>query len=289
MEMVEMEMVKIEMVEMEIQMRIIGYGRQGHYGKDYLKLKTQNVEAKLGKKTEEVKEAMLGGGKANPDSNVVTGTFLLNNHYASMLFYSGIDRSFVSTTFSTFLDITPNTLDVSYTVELADERIFETNTLLRGYTLGLQGHPFNIDLMLVELGSFDIPYGDEVLIVQGDSSDKGKKSKMSIISCTKTQKNIKRGCQIFLAQITKKETEDKSEDKRLEDVPGLPPIRQVEFQIDLVPSAAPMARAPYILAPTELQELSTQLQELSDKGFIRLSSSPWGAPVLIVKKKDGSF
>ncbi|GKE24410.1 putative reverse transcriptase domain-containing protein, partial [Tanacetum coccineum] len=74
-----------------------------------------------------------------------------------------------------------------------------------------------------------------------------------------------------------------------EDLPGLPPMRQVEFQIDLVPGAAPVARAPYRLAPSELQELSTQLQELSDKGFIRASSSPWGAPVLFVKKKDGSF
>ncbi|GKA99907.1 hypothetical protein Tco_0827901 [Tanacetum coccineum] len=112
-----------------------------------------------------------------------------------------------------------------------------------------------------------------------------------------------KGCQTFLAQVTKKETEDKSEEKRLEDVlivwdfpevfledlSGLPPTRQVEFQIDLVLGAAPVARAPYRLAPSELQELSTQLQELSDKGFIRPSSSPWGAPVLFVKKKDGSF
>ncbi|GKC35277.1 putative reverse transcriptase domain-containing protein [Tanacetum coccineum] len=148
-----------------------------------------------------------------------------------------------------------------------------------------------------------IPYGDEVLIVQGDRGDKGEKSKLSITSCTKTQKYIKIGCLIFLAQVTKKETEDKSEEKRLEDVPtvrdfpkvfpedlpGLPPMRQVEFQIDLVPSVAPVARAPYRLAPTKLQELSTQLQELSDKGFIRPSFSPWGAPVLFDKKKDGSF
>ncbi|GJY49095.1 putative reverse transcriptase domain-containing protein [Tanacetum coccineum] len=72
-------------------------------------------------------------------------------------------------------------------------------------------------------------------------------------------------------------------------MPGLPPTRQVEFQIDLVPGAAPMARAPYRLAPSELQELSTQLQELSDKGFIRPSSLPWRAPILFVKNKDGSF
>ncbi|GJS05306.1 putative reverse transcriptase domain-containing protein [Tanacetum coccineum] len=114
---------------------------------------------------------------------------------------------------------------------------------------------------------------------------------------------MEKGCQLFLAQVTVKENKDKSKEKRLEDVPtvrdfpevfpedlpGLPLIRQVEFQIDLVPGVAPVARAPYRLAPSEMEELSTQLQELSDKGFIRPSSSPWGAPVLFVKKKDGSF
>ncbi|GKC15129.1 putative reverse transcriptase domain-containing protein, partial [Tanacetum coccineum] len=73
------------------------------------------------------------------------------------------------------------------------------------------------------------------------------------------------------------------------DLPGLPPTRQVEFQIDLIPGVAPIAQAPYRLAPFEIKELSDQLQELSDKGFIKPSSSPWGAPVLFVKKKDGSF
>ncbi|GKC87746.1 reverse transcriptase domain-containing protein [Tanacetum coccineum] len=165
-------------------------GRQGHYRNECPKLKNQNRENKAGKKTEEAKgnAYVLGGGKANPDSNVVTGTFFLNNNYASMLFDSGADRSFMSTTFSTLFDIPPDTLDVSYAVELADERISKTNTVLRGCTLGLLGHPFNIDLMPAELGSFDviigidwlanhhavivcdekivrIPYGYEVLIV----------------------------------------------------------------------------------------------------------------------------
>ncbi|GKE38561.1 putative reverse transcriptase domain-containing protein, partial [Tanacetum coccineum] len=112
-----------------------------------------------------------------------------------------------------------------------------------------------------------------------------------------------KGCLVFLANVNTKETEDKSEKKRLEDVPivqdfpdvfpedlpGLPLTRQVEFQIDLIPGAAPVARAPYRLAPSEMKELSEQLKELSDKGFIRPSSSPWGAPVLFVKKKDGSI
>ncbi|GJS98637.1 putative reverse transcriptase domain-containing protein [Tanacetum coccineum] len=114
---------------------------------------------------------------------------------------------------------------------------------------------------------------------------------------------MEKGFPIFLAHVTIKEVEDKSEKKRLEDVPivqdfsevfpedlpGLPPTRQVEFQIDLVPGVAPVAQAPYRLAPSEMKELSEQLKELSDKGFIRPSSSPWGAPVLFVKKKDGSF
>ncbi|GJS97082.1 putative reverse transcriptase domain-containing protein [Tanacetum coccineum] len=265
-------------------------GRQGHYRNECPTLKNQTRGNKAGNKTNEArgKAYVLGGGEANPDSNVIT--------------------------------------DVGYAAELADRRVAETNTVLRGCTLGLLGHPFNTDLMPVELDSFDviigmdwlanhhavivydekivrIPYGDEDLIVQGDRSGKENKSKLSIISCTKTLKYIMKGCQIFLAQVTKKETKDKLEEKRLEDMPivrdfpevfpedlpGLPPIRQVEFQIYLVLGDAPVARAPYRLAPSELQELSTQLQELSDKGFIRPSSSPWGAPILFFKKKDGSF
>ncbi|GJS69266.1 putative reverse transcriptase domain-containing protein [Tanacetum coccineum] len=298
-------------------------GRPRHFRKDYPKLRNQNRRNKTGNKNGNktgnqsgnqtggnkatTKAYAIGGGGANSDSNVVTGTFLLNNYYASMLFDSGADRSFMSSTFSVLLDVAPSTLDTSYAVELVDGRISETNVFLRGCTLGLLGHPFDIDLMPVELGSFDviigmdwmakyhalivcdekvvrIPYGDEVLIIRGDDYDDGIKSKLNIISCTKTHK----GCQVYLAQITSKKTEDKSKEKRLEDVPivqefpkvfpedlpGLPPARLVKFQIDLVPGAAPVARAPCRLAPAEMQELSTQLQELPDREFIRPISSP---------------
>ncbi|GJS17118.1 putative reverse transcriptase domain-containing protein [Tanacetum coccineum] len=238
-------------------------------------------------------------GGANHDSNIVTGTFLLNNCYASMLFNLGADRSFVSSTFSALLDVAPSTLDTSYAIELVDGRISKTNVILRGCTLvGKVPRVIVCDENIVR-----IPYGYEVLIIRGDDCDSGSKLKLSIISCTKTQKYLHKGCQVYLAQVTSKKTEDKLEEKRLEDVPiiqeflevfpedlpGLPPTRQVEFQIDLVPGAAPVARAPYRLAPAEMQELSTQLQELSDKGFIRPSSSPWEAPILFIKKKDGYF
>ncbi|GJW23494.1 putative reverse transcriptase domain-containing protein [Tanacetum coccineum] len=199
--------------------------------------KTRN---QIGGNEATAKAYAIGGGGINPDSNVVTGTFLLNNCYASMLFDSAADRSFVSSTFSALLDVAPSTLDTSYAIELADGRISETNIVLRGCTLGLLGHPFDIDLMPVELGSFDviigmdwlakyhalivcdekvvrIPYGDEVLIIRGDNYD--GRSKLNIISCTKTQKYIKKGCQVYLAQVTSKKAEDKSEERRLEDMP----------------------------------------------------------------------
>ncbi|GJY28489.1 putative reverse transcriptase domain-containing protein [Tanacetum coccineum] len=169
-----------------------------------------------------------GNASGNPDANVVTGMFLLNNYYASILFDTGADRSFISTVFSSLINITPTPLENSYDVELADGKIVEIDTIIRGCTLNFLDHPFNIDLMPVELGSFDV-------------------------------------------------------------IIGLPPARPVEFQIDLISGAVPVARAPYRLAPSEMKELSEQLQELSDKGFIRPSSSPWEAPVLFVKKKDGSF
>ncbi|GJW17420.1 putative reverse transcriptase domain-containing protein [Tanacetum coccineum] len=180
--------------------------------------------------------------------------------------------------------------------------------------------------MPVELGSFDviigmdwlekyqaviscaekiicIPWGNETMIVHGDGIDRGNKTRLNIISCTKTQKYMLKGCHVFLAHVTTKETEDNSEKKQLEDVPivqnflevfpedlsGLLLTRQLEFQINLIPSVAPVARAPYRLAPSKMKELSDQLQELSDKGFIRPSSSPWEAPILYFKKKDGSF
>ncbi|GJY04366.1 putative reverse transcriptase domain-containing protein [Tanacetum coccineum] len=276
-------------------------GIPGHFRKDYPKLRSQNrgnqARNKSGNKTgnqtggngSTQKAYAIGGGGTNPDSNIVTGTFLLNNCYATMLFDSGADKSFVSYTFSALLDVAPSTLDTSYAIELADGRISETNIVLRGCTLGLLGHPFDIDLMPAELGSFDviigmdwlakyhalivydekvvcIPYGDEVLIIRGDNCDNGKEKRLKDMPIVREFPDV-----------------------ILEDLHGLPPARQVEFQIDLVPGAAPVARAPYRLAPAEMQELSTQLQELSDRGFIRPSSSPWGAPVLFVKKKDGSF
>ncbi|GJY26660.1 putative reverse transcriptase domain-containing protein [Tanacetum coccineum] len=302
-------------------------GAQGHFKKDCPKLKNNNNRGnRVGNAKAQAKVYAVGNAGANTDNNVVPGTFLLNNRYASILFDTSADRSFVSTTFSSRIVITPTALDHDYNVELADGRIVGLNTIIRGCTLNFLNHPFNIDLMPVELGSFDviigmdwlakyhavivcaekivrIPFGDEILIVRGDGSSNEHGTRLNIISCTKAQEYLTKGCHVFLANITATKDEDKSKEKRLEDVPvvqefpevfledlpGIPSTRQVEFRIDLVPGATPVARAPYRLAPFEMKELAEQLQELTDKGFIRPSSSPWGASVLFVKKKDGSF
>ncbi|GJX95726.1 putative reverse transcriptase domain-containing protein [Tanacetum coccineum] len=175
------------------------------------------------------------------DSNVITGMFLLNNRYAIILFDTGTDMSFVSNTFSALINITPTTLENHYDIELADGKIIGVNTIIRGYTLNFMNHPFNINLMPIPLGCFDVIIGMDWLTKYH-----------GVIICDEKIVRVPFGREILV---------------------GIPPARQVEFQIDLVPGAAPIARAPYRLAPSEMKELAEELQELSDKGFIRPSSS----------------
>ncbi|GJR96597.1 putative reverse transcriptase domain-containing protein [Tanacetum coccineum] len=199
-------------------------GAQGHFKKDCPKLKNNNNQGNhVGNAKTQAKVYAVGNAGLNLDNNVITGSFLLNNRYASILFDTGAYRSFVSTAFSSRIVITPTALDHDYNVELADRRIVGLNTIIRG------------------------------------------------------------------SNITASKDEDKSKDKRLkdvpvvqefpkifpEDLPGIPPTRQVEFRIDFIPGATPVAWAPYRLAPFEMKELAEQLQELTDKGFIRPIPPLW--------------
>nr|GEU59456.1 putative reverse transcriptase domain-containing protein [Tanacetum cinerariifolium] len=214
------------------------YGAPWHFKRDCPKLKNkdgENVNAQ-GWVYAVGKAERKWNASRDPDSNVVTGMFLLNNRYASILFDTGADRSFISTAFSSLIDIVPTPLGNSYDVELADGKIVE------------------------DVRSFWHKYPPR----------RRKTSRKENNSRTYQSSEISLKC-------------------FPEDLSGLPSARIVEFQIDLILGAAPVARAPYQLAPFEMKELSKQLQELSDKGCIRPSSSPWGAPVLFVKKKDGSF
>nr|GEW63569.1 hypothetical protein [Tanacetum cinerariifolium] len=178
---------------------------RGHYKKDCLKLRNKNQGNHVGNSNVVAMAYVMGTTGTNPNSNVVAGMFLLNNHYALILFDTDANRSLMYAAFSSLIDIVPTTPDHDYDVELADGKIIK----------------------------------------------------------------------VFLAHITTKMAEEKSEEKRLEDVPIVRDFPKV-FLKDLS-------------APSEMKDLSEQLQELSEKGFIRPSSSHWGASVLIVKKKDGSF
>ncbi|GJY13318.1 putative reverse transcriptase domain-containing protein [Tanacetum coccineum] len=227
------------------------------------------------------------------------GMFLLNDHYASILFDSGAEKSFVSTTFTPFIDITPDALDTSYDVELAYGKVVSTNIVLWGFTLTLFNHCLKIDLLPTRLGSFDVIIGMDSL-----------SNHQAVIVCFE---NIVRipllNGKILEVQGERLEKDPifllymKSEEKKLEDIPivhdfpnvfpddllGLPPMREIEFRVDLISEALLAVRSPYRLAPSEMLDLSNQLTELQDKGFIRPSHSPWGAPMLFIKKKDGAL
>ncbi|GJZ48896.1 putative reverse transcriptase domain-containing protein [Tanacetum coccineum] len=209
-------------------------GNTGHRRRDCPKLK--NHRNGNGNGTAQGRAYALGGRDASPDPNVITGTFILNDRYATILFDTGADRSFVSNTFSASISITPTTLENHYDVELADGKIIGVNTIIRGCTLNFMNHPFNVNLMPIPLGSFDIivgmdwltkyhgviicdekivcvPFGKETLIFQGDGSNPRKESWLNIILCTKAQEYLSMGCDVFLAHITTNEAKDKMEEK----------------------------------------------------------------------------
>ncbi|GJZ13854.1 putative reverse transcriptase domain-containing protein [Tanacetum coccineum] len=218
---------------------------------------------------------MLGAEEARQDPNIMTGTFTLNDHFSTTLFDSGADYSFVSTTFIPLLDIEPSELGFSYEIEIASGQLVEIDKVIKGCKLEIEGHVFDINLISFKSESFD------VIIRMDWLSD----PKAEIICHEKVVRipllDGKKQREIL---VVKDFTEVFSDD-----LSGLSPVREIEFRIKLVPIAMPVAKSPYRLAPSELEELPGQVKELQDKGFIRPRLSPWGASVLFVKKKDGSF
>ncbi|KAJ9561422.1 hypothetical protein OSB04_006582 [Centaurea solstitialis] len=261
----------------------------------------------------------MSAGEAREASDLVSGTFLVNSIPALVLFDTGAERSFVHDTLAKKFTMPTTPLSDALVVEVAGGFLVTVRDCFEGCTIELDGETFSATLIPMNVGSFDVVLGidwlrahdanigcgkktvtiptprGELITVYGDK----KKGTNTTISMVKARKCLAKGCASYLAYVIDTKLEKKGianvevvrefSDVFPEDLPGLPPERQVEFHIDLTPGAAPIARAPYRLAPTEMKEMMTQLQELSEKGFIRPSSSPWGAPVLFVKKKDGSM
>ncbi|KAJ9536481.1 hypothetical protein OSB04_un000318 [Centaurea solstitialis] len=241
---------------------------------------------------------VIGAEEAKQNPDMVTGTFLLNNYPASVLFDSGTDKSYASLEFRPKTNKKSQNLREEHIIEYSNGELVRANKVVRKCTLGLSGKDFSIDLIPIKIGSFDIIVGMDwmsnhrttlccaekivrlalpdggVLEVHGEKS----KRDIKLVSFTKMRSHLRKECVAFLAHVVDK----KAKEKQIQDIPvvrefpgvfpkelpGLPPPRQVEFHIDLVPRAGPIAKSPYRLAPSEMRELSNQLQELLDKGFI---------------------
>ncbi|NWD34203.1 hypothetical protein HX793_30890, partial [Pseudomonas reactans] len=222
--------------------------------------------------------------QAQTDNKVVNGTFLINDCYASVLFDSGADKSFVSLEFEPILHTPRTILDENFTVEVANGKYISLNAVIQDYTFDFCGHKFSVNLVPMELGSFDIivgmdwlsqnhaeivcyekfiriPLADgQSLRIYGETPSK----KLSLMSCTQARSYLRKEYMAFLAHVVEtKVTEKKIKDIPIvrdfpdifpDDVSGLPPVRELEFRIDLIPEAAPIAKSLYRLAPTEMQE-----------------------------------
>ncbi|GJR43443.1 putative reverse transcriptase domain-containing protein [Tanacetum coccineum] len=265
------------------------YNRLGHLAKDCRGVlrKVNHVNARNPTvmecyecgSTDHVRAFMLGAEEARKDPNIVTSTFTLNNHFATTLFDSGADYSFVSTTYIPLLGLEPSELGFKYKIEIASGQLVEIDKVIKGCKLEIEGHVFDIDLIPFRHGSFDMIIGMDWL-----SNYKAE------IICHKKVVMIPLPDGKVLRVLGERPEEKarflmgaKADDKKQEEI-----VMVRDFP-ELIPGETSVAKSPYRLVPFELEELSGQLKELQDKGFIRPSSSPWGAPMLFVKKKDGSF
>ncbi|TYK00841.1 DNA/RNA polymerases superfamily protein [Cucumis melo var. makuwa] len=252
-------------------------------------------------------------------SDIITGTILICNVPANVLFDPGATHSFVSSIFLTKLNRMLEPLSEGLAIYTLVGDVLLANEVLRNCKILVEGISLLVDLLPLELQRLDVILGMDFLFAHYASMDCHRKEVVfrkpgfaevvfrgmrkvvsrSLISILKAEKLLRKGCTAFLAHILVVHREK----LKLEDVPvvkeflnvfpddlsGLPPNREIEFTIELLLGTTPISQAPYRMAPSKLKELKMQLQELVDKGYIRPSVSPWGAPVLFVKKKDGTL
>ncbi|KAL0536475.1 hypothetical protein IC582_025424 [Cucumis melo] len=257
--------------------------------------------------------------EAEKAGTVVTGTLPVLGHYALVLFDSGSSHSFISSAFVSHARLEVEPLHHVLSVSTPSGECMLSKEKVKACQIEIAGHVIEVTLIVLDMLDFDVILGMDWLAANHASIDcsrkevtfnpplmtsfkfkgGGSKSLPQIISAIRASKLLSQGTWGILASVVDTREVDVSlssepvvrdyPDVFPEELPGLPPHREVEFAIELEPGTVPISRAPYRMAPAELKELKVQLQELLDKGFIRPSVSPWGAPVLFVKKKDGSM
>ena len=254
---------------------------------------------------------------ASPD--VVTGIISILEHDASTLVDPGATHSFASKPFLDRFQIETQPLEGRMRVSLPAGDPLLADRVVRDSRVLIEGQEFPADLVTLDMRDFDVVLGMDWLSRHRATLDcykkevklhrpgklevkfRGMRRELSsnMISAMAAQRMLRKGCQGYLACVVKTEKEGTLVDEIPvvrefpdvfpDDIAGLPLDREVEFTIDLIPGTEPISIPPYRMAPAELRELKAQLEELLSKGFIRPSISPWGAPVLFVKKKDGSL
>ncbi|KAL0561560.1 hypothetical protein IC582_001994 [Cucumis melo] len=257
--------------------------------------------------------------EAEKAGTVVTGTLPVLGHYDLVLFDSGSSHSFISSTFVLHARLEVEPLQHVLSVSTPSGECMLSKEKVKTCQIEIAGHVIEVTLLVLDMLDFDVILGMDWLAANHASIDcsrkevtfnppsrasfkfkgEGSRSLPQVISAIRASKLLSQGTWGILASVVDTREADVSlssepvvrdyPDVFPEELPGLPPHREVEFAIELEPGTVPISRAPYRMAPAELKELKVQLQELLDKGFIRPSVSPWGAPVLFVKKKDGSM
>ncbi|KAL0448683.1 UNVERIFIED_CONTAM: Transposon Ty3-G Gag-Pol polyprotein [Sesamum latifolium] len=254
--------------------------------------------------------------------DVVTCTITVDNLQAYALFDCGATHSFISKKFAKHLNRAQVSLDEPYRVATPGNTVLVTNLVYPNCEISLDSYKLKANLIQINMREFDVilgmdwlacnfahvdcrgkivnfhPPNGEGFSFQGGTKGQSRKT-CTILSTAQAVRAIKKGCEALLAfTIDTRVGPIKLEDILIvrefpdvfpDDLPGPPPDREIEFEVNLVPGATPVSKTPYRMAPVELRELKKQLQELMDKKLIRPSVSSWGAPVLFVKKKDGSL